>query len=301
MQTITAIILTYNEELHIERCIQSILNTVDDIVVVDSYSTDKTSEIVAKFEKVRFFQNKWVNYATQFNWALYNCNIQSGWVWRIDADEYADALLCSSLQNALKSAKDDVTGIYVKRKIVFMGKALMHGTWYPRWNLKIFRSSAGECENRWMDEHIKLFYGETIQIVGDQTDDNLNNITWWTEKHNSYATREMVDMLFMEYGLGTNNEVKAKLLGTSEQRLRWMKIKYLQIPFFVRPFVNFIYRYILRFGFLDGKQGLMWHFLQGFWYRFLVDAKIWELKRKFRGDREKIVAYLREKYSPPTP
>lgn len=297
MISITAIILTYNEQLHIERCIRSIYEAVDDIVVVDCYSSDNTLSILGQFAKVRVFQHKWVNYATQFNWALNNCDIQSDWIWRMDADEYADKELGINVRKSIDKAGEELTGIYVKRKIVFMGKPLMHGTWYPRWNLKIFRKAAGECENRWMDEHIKLHYGETIQIEGDQTDDNLNNLTWWTEKHNSYATREMVDVLMMEYGLGTENEVKPKLLGTSEQRLRWLKVRYLNIPFFIRPFLNFLYRYVVRGGFRDGKQGLIWHFLQGFWYRFLVDAKIWELKKHFGGDKEKIIEYLKEKYN----
>jgi len=324
MQTITAIILTYNEELHIARCIKSIENAVDDIVIVDCYSSDKTVEIVSQFPKVRVFQHKWLNYATQFNWGLENCHIQSDWIWRIDADEYIDDELGRNVRNTIDTVEEDISGIYVKRKIVFMGKALMHGTWYPRWNLKVFKRGIGECENRWMDEHIKLTSGNTVQVEGNQIDDNLNSLTWWTEKHNSYATREMVDMLCMEYGIGTSNEVQAKLLGTSEQRLRWLKIRYLKLPFFLRPFINFIYRYIFRLGFLDGKQGFIWHFLQGFWYRFLVDAKIWELKNtsplthtspltplleergKERGkerrkdkkeaERERIVAWLREKY-----
>jgi len=297
MSTITAIILTYNEQLHIERCVKSIENAVDDIVIVDCYSVDKTQEIVCQFSKVRFYQNKWVNYATQFNWALENCNIQSEWIWRIDADEYADRTLCENIKTSINTVSDNITGIYVKRKIIFLGKPLMHGTWYPRWNLKIFRKVTGECESRWMDEHIKLHYGETIQIDGDQTDDNLNNLTWWTEKHNSYSTREMVDMLCMEYGLVTTNEVTPKLFGTSEQCLRWLKVNYLKVPFFVRPFINFIYRYIVRLGFLDGKQGLIWHFLQGFWYRFLVDAKIYELKKKFNNDKDAIIQYIRETYN----
>jgi len=106
-----------------------------------------------------------------------------------------------------------------------------------------------------------------------------------------------VDMLCMEYGLGTTTEVTPKLFGTSEQRLRWLKVNYLKVPFFVRPFINFIYRYIVRLGFLDGKQGLIWHFLQGFWYRFLVDAKIYELKKKFNNDKDAIIQYIRETYN----
>ena len=258
--TISAIILTYNEELHIARCINSIKEFVDEIYVIDSYSTDKTVEISEKLG-AKVFQNPFVNHAVQFNWALENCNINTDWVWRLDADEYANETLIDNLRKQLPTVNEKVTGIYVRRGIVFLGKLLKHGTWAPRWNLKIFRNGIGSCENRWMDEHIILEYGKTIQIEGYQIDANLNDFTWWTEKHNNYATREMVDMLSIKYALGSQNRVEAKLFGTSEQRKRWMKLRYANIPLFVRTFVNFGYRYVFRFGFLDGKQGFMWHIL----------------------------------------
>jgi len=292
---ISIIILTYNEEQHLTRCINSVKEFANEIIVVDSYSTDRTIEMAQQLG-AKTYQNKFVNQAIQFNWALENCNIQTEWIWRIDADEYVDEELVKNIQKAIKESNEDITGIYVKRKIVFMGRALLHGTWYPRWYLKIFRRGIGVCENRWMDEHIKLSRGKTIQVQGNQIDDNLNDLIWWTQKHNSYSTREMVDMLNIELGLGEMSNVQPKFFGTDEQRLRWLKIKYSKFPFFVRPFINFIYRYFFRFGFLDGKQGFIWHFLQGFWYRFLVDAKIFELKRKFNFDKEKIKQYLLENY-----
>ena len=292
---LTAIILTYNEEQHIARCINSIKDFVDEIYVIDSFSTDNTVEI-SKRLGAKVFQNPWKNYATQFNWALKNCNIKTDWVWRIDADEYANEKLIENLKNQLPNIKKEVTGIYVRRGIVFLGKLLKHGTWAPRWNLKIFRNKVGSCENRWMDEHIILEYGETIQVEGYQIDENLNDFTWWTDKHNHYATREIVDMLFTKYQLGTANEVESKLFGTNEQRKRWMKTRYINTPLFVRPFINFSYRYIFRFGFLDGKQGFIWHVLQGFWYRFLVDAKLFELKRRFKNDDNAIKAYITKTY-----
>lgn len=116
-------------------------------------------------------------------------------------------------------------------------------------------------------------------------------------KHNGYATREMADMLMMEYGLDASaQEVVPKFFGTEEQRKRWLKVKYIKAPLFMRPFINFIIRYVLKAGFLDGKEGFIWHFLQGFSYRFLVDAKIFELKKRFGFDKEKIKAYLIETY-----
>lgn len=149
-----------------------------------------------------------------------------------------------------------------------------------------------------MDEHIRIFDGITITVEeGNQVDANLNDLTWWTEKHNGYATREMVDMLMMEYGMDDKGkEVQAKFWGTEEQRKRWLKMKYIKAPLFLRPFINFFIRYILKAGFLDGKQGFIWHFLQGFWYRFLVDAKIYEIKKQFDFDSEKVRRYLKENY-----
>lgn len=293
---ITTIILTKNEEKHISRCIQSLQPFVNDIVLIDSYSSDNTIQIATDLG-AKVYQNPWKNYATQFNWALENAEINTDWVWRIDADEYAEPELIQQLEKELPLLDESVTGIYIKRGIVFHGRKLKYGTWAPRWNLKIFRYGAGECENRWMDEHIQLFKGTTVQIAGCQMDDNLNDLTWWTDKHNHYATREMVDMLSIKYGLGSNKEVAPKLFGSSEQRLRWLKLRYANIPLFVRPFINFIYRYFLRLGFLDGKQGFLWHILQGFWYRLLVDAKIWELKRRFNKDNNKIIAYLKQEYN----
>lgn len=132
---------------------------------------------------------------------------------------------------------------------------------------------------------------------GNQVDANLNDLTWWTEKHNGYATREMADMLMMEYGLDDRGkEVQAKFWGTEEQRKRWLKVKYIKAPLFLRPFINFNIRYILKGGFLDGKEGFIWHFLQGFWYRFLVDAKIYEIKKRFGWNDKRIKAFIKETY-----
>jgi glycosyltransferase involved in cell wall biosynthesis len=293
MTTITAIILTFNEEQHIERCINSLKLIVDEIVIVDSYSTDKTLAIAENLG-AKVFQNPWKNYATQFNWGLQNCNIKSDWVWRIDADEYVED--SNSLKESLTNLSSNMTGIYVKRKIIFLEKPLLYGGWYPVWHLKIWRNGKGVCENRWMDEHIKLAHGDTTKLDVVQVDENLNNLSWWIDKHNSYATREMIDLLDTKYQIFSNNEVIPKLFGTGEQRKRWLKLAYLRLPLFVRPLIYFIYRYIFKLGFLDGKSGLVWHILQGFWYRFLVDAKIYELQKKFKGEENEIIEFIKKEY-----
>jgi len=293
-QTIAAIVLTKNESKHIERCIASLKGVIDDIVIVDSFSTDDTCE-KAEALGARVFKHVWKNYATQFNFGVYETGISADWIWRIDADEYLEGGLGEAVFSYIQTAPTDVNGIYVRKRIDFMGKPLLYGGWYPSYHLKVWRRGHGDCENRWMDEHIRLFDGKHITIEkGNQVDANLNDLSWWIDKHNGYASREVVDMLMTQYGMDEKAaEVEPRFWGTEEQRKRWLKIKYIKSPLFVRPFINFFLRYILRGGFLDGKEGFVWHILQGFWYRMLVDAKIYEIRKRFCNDEDKIKEYLR--------
>ena len=296
-QSIAAVILTKNEEKHIVRCLKSLKGICDDIVVVDCFSDDRTTEL-AKEYGARVIQHEWINYATQFNYGVYECGIATDWIWRIDADEFLEGELGTAVKEAVSKCSNQVNGVYVRKRIDFMNRSLLHGGWYPSYHLKVFRRGHGDCENRWMDEHIRIFDGCTITVDdGNQVDANLNDLTWWTDKHNGYATREMVDMLMMQYGLDAKaQEVIPKFFGTEEQRKRWLKIKYIKSPLFVRPFINFVWRYILKGGFLDGKEGFIWHILQGFWYRMLVDAKIYEIKKRFNYNEEEIKNYLKDNY-----
>lgn len=294
--SIAVIILTLNEEIHIERCIRSAKAVTDEIIVVDSFSTDHTCEKARELGAV-VYQHQFVNYAKQFNWALANCEIKAQWIWRLDADEYIEAPLAEKALQTLETISEDVNGIFVNKKIVFMGKPLLHGGWYPVQLLKIIRKGFGACEDKWMDEHLVIFSGKTISIDADQTDDNLKDLTEWSHKHVDYATREAIDTLLTEYNLLHSKDlVEPKFWGTHTERKRWLKMKYAKTPLFVRPFVNFFIRYILKAGFLDGKRGFIWHFMQGYWYRMLVDCKIFELKRKFGHNEERIKEFLIKNY-----
>lgn len=293
--SLTAIILTYQEEQHIERCIASLSGLVDEVFVVDSYSTDNTVKLATELG-AKVYQNPFVNQAVQFNWALQNVPIQSAWVLRIDADEFINNTRQLNLRRYLGERPADVNGIIISRQIVFLGKALRYGGWYPKWNLRIFRTGKGECENRWMDEHIVLHEGRAEKLQLDFVDENINDLTWWTQKHNNYASREAADYFLKQEELSRENAVKANLFGTDAERKRWLKKRYHAFPLFVRPALNFVYRYIFKLGFLDGKAGFLWHVLQGFWYRFLVDAKIYELRRRFGGNEQAIIQHIKETY-----
>ncbi|WP_263079873.1 glycosyltransferase family 2 protein [Endozoicomonas sp. Mp262] len=292
---VSALILSYNEEKHIERCITSLKSIGVNVFVVDSYSTDETVKI-AKSLGAQVYQNKWINYSEQYNWGLDNCPIDTEWVMRMDADEYVTEELANEIKLKIASLPENTNGVYVKRRVHFMDKWIKNGAYYPTWLLRLWRHKKGFCEKRWMDEHIKLTEGTSVNFDHDIVDDNLNNLTWWTTKHNNYATREVVDILNIIFNFLDYDEVDAKLFGSQEERKRWLKVKYANMPLFIRPFLYFIYRYFVRLGFLDGKKGMIWHFLQGFWYRFLVDAKIYDIYRKAGKNKEAIKACLKDDY-----
>lgn len=293
---ISVIILTLNEELHIERCIKSLLSFTNEIFIVDSFSTDRTVEI-AESLGAKVYQNKWPgNHAIQFQWGLDNCPIETTWVMKMDADEYVLPELTNEINSKLNTLQDDISGIYIKRRVHFLDRWIKHGGYYPVWLLRIWRNGYGQMEQRWMDEHIKLSYGKTVQFENDFVDDNKSGLTSWTAKHNNYATREAIDALNKIYNFVEADIEEGKLFGTSVERKRWLRQKYDSLPLFVRPIIYFHYRYFLKLGFLDGKPGFIWHFLQGFWYRFYIDAKIYEIYHNTGKDKVAILDFIKERY-----
>lgn len=292
---ISVIILTHNEEKHIERCIRSLLAFTDNIFIVDSGSTDRTVAI-AEALGAKAVYNPWITYATQFNFGIENIPFNSKWLMRMDADEYVMPELANEINQSLADLPPVVTGVYVKRRVKFMNQWIRHGGYYPIWLLRLWHRDKGICEELWMDEHIKLSEGTTAQFKNDIVDHNLNNLTWWTQKHNNYAIREVIDLLDIKYNFAEAERVIPKLFGTQEQRKRYLKQKYASLPLFTRPFAYFLYRYFIKFGFLDGKKGLVWHFLQGMWYRFLVDAKLFEVEFRVGKDKQAIIEFFRNEY-----
>lgn len=287
--SLTVIILTYNEELHLERCIRSVQPVAERVVIVDSYSTDGTLEI-AQSLGAEVFQNPFVHQAQQFQWALDNIPVSSEWVMRMDADEYIFPELADELAARLSQLPPETTGLGIKRRVFFMDKWIRRG-YYPMVLLRVWRNGAAYIEQKWMDEHIRLKHGRMEVLQYDMADHNLNNLTWWTAKHNAYATREAVERLnaqhhFLEKAPGE----------TSDSKTKWHKQLYTRLPLFVRPFLYFFYRYFLRLGFLEGKPGLIWHVLQGFWFQFLVDAKIYQIKYLAKKQGKSVRQVLTENF-----
>lgn len=279
MIDLTVLIITKNEENNIRKCINSVKNIAQRIVIVDSGSVDKTKEIAEELGADVYF-NKFENHASQINWGIKNTNITTEWIMRIDADEEITTELSNEIEEKLPILDKDISGIAIKRRVYFMGKWIKHGGIYPTMILRIFRRGKAFCEQTLMDEHFVLSDGKQIVFNYDFIDNNTKSLEWWIGKHNWYSDKEVEDYLKKRNQLN-DDELKLNLFGTQAQKKRWLKyMLYYKTPLLKRAKWYFIYRYFLKLGFLDGKEGLIFHFLQGYWYRFLVDAKIYEREKR---------------------
>ncbi len=295
MTDITVIILTFNEEIHIKRCIENVTSIAKKVYVIDSFSTDNTVQI-AKSMGAEVIQHKWPgNQAEQFNWALKNIEIKTKWIFRLDADEYLLPNLINEIKNKLGTLPDEICGVTFKRRHIFLGKWIKKGT-YPVKILRLFKYGKAVCEQRLMDEHIELLEGKNIEFENDFVDHNLNDISWWAQKHIGYATREAAELLDVEYSF-TNNDSSARNLSPQTLKKRKLKLKYAKQALFWRSFAYFCYRYFFKLGFTEGKEGFLWHYLQGWWYRTLVDSKILEAKKACGNDKGMIKKYISENWS----
>lgn len=275
---ITAIVLSFNEAIHIERCIARILPHVRRVVVVDSYSTDDTAARARAMGAEVIF-NEFVNQSQQFNWALDTLAIDTAWTLRLDSDEYLDDAALDWLQAQILALPDETAGIEFRLKVIFKGKHLRHGGYYSTDLLRLWRSGRGRVEHRWMDERT-VVDGHTLKAPGHLVDENLNSIGWWTDKHNRYASRHVIDFILLQHSPEHRRMSSGEQLGDRARFKRFLRNRvYARFPLFVRPVLYWGYRYFVLLGFIDGKRGLIWHFLHGFWYYMLIDVKAWEAKR----------------------
>lgn len=292
---LAVVILTFNEALHIERAIRSVSDISEQIIVIDSGSKDATVEMAERLGAI-VLTNPFVTQAQQFQWGLDNAPIKSDWVMRLDADEIIEPDLAREIASKLPSLPAEVTGVNLKRKHIFMDRWVKHGGRYPLTMLRIWRRGKARIEQRWMDEHMLLTEGRAVLLEGGFADHNLQDLNYFTDKHNKYATREAIDVLNRKYDLFPRDEaVAAESTSIATSGKRWIKENiYNKLPFWVGPTGYFLYRYFIQFGFLDGREGLIYHALQGWWYRFLVGAKVMELDQKLSlaSNREERIEVL---------
>ena len=281
---LSIVLLTYNEEANIRRCLESIKDLTDDIVIVDSFSTDNTLTICREYG-CRIVQNAFVNHAVQFNWGLDNVPLDRPWILRLDCDEILPFKLKRELIELTATCGPDITGIYLNRRMYFMNRWLKHGGIYPHYILRVFRNGAGRYEEK-TEEHLVLKLGKVIHASQDFLEDNRQNtLKYWLKKHDDLSDGEIRDTLLETHD--PDRDLKPRLFGTKVERTRWLKMHlYARSPLFVRGLLYFLYRYVIRLGFLDGIPGLIFHVLQGFWYRFYIDARIYEMRSRWQSTEQ---------------
>jgi len=269
---ITAIILTYNEEKHIKRCILSIKKFVKKIIIIDSFSTDKTIEIAKKF-KVKVYKHKFINQAKQINWALRKIKFQTSWILRIDADEYLTKELRKDVTTHINTLNSNYDGISFNRVIKFLNKEIHYGGTSPHKTLRIWKNRKGRCENAWMDEQI-IVKGKIFHLNQNLIDENLNDLKWWKLKHRNYAKREAISFL---HNKKNKNKSKFKKKLKNVRKRKYLKEKiYYKLPIFLRPLLFFLYSLIFKLGIITGWQGLVFYYYQTLWFRLLVDINIFK-------------------------
>jgi len=276
MGKISVIILTYNEEANIVQALQSVVGWSDEVILVDSFSTDRTVEIATDFG-CRIVRNKFVNFSNQRNFPLDTLVISNEWIFFLDADEWVPDELKKEISSIISSQPVE-NGFYIKRRLIWMGSWIRRG-YYPSWQLRLFRNGMGRCEDRAVNEHF-IVNGIVGRLQNYFIDENHRDISDWILKHNDYATREAIE-LFNLRTIHGYKEIDVNFFGDQAQRKRWIRYKvWNRLPPLIRPFLYFFYRYIFVGGFLDGRNAFAFHFFQALWYPFLIDVKFLKLKSK---------------------
>ena len=276
------VILTFNEEQHLPRLLNSIKGLNAPVFILDSGSTDKTLNIAVEFG-AQVLYNKFENHPKQWDFALKNFDIKTPWTIGLDADQ----IVLPELFEKLKNFRDadipkDVNGIYFNRKNYFKGRWLKHGGYFPKYLLKMFRTGIGYSDTNENMDHRFIVPGKTIIWEnGYIKEENLkeNEIGFWITKHNRYSDLVAQEEIERRNKLRTQS-INPRFFGSPDERIAFLKKIWWSLPLFARPFLYFFYRFIFQLGILDGKEGWIFHYLQAFWFRLVVDIKIWELKKK---------------------
>jgi glycosyltransferase involved in cell wall biosynthesis len=264
------ILLTFNSEATLGATLERARMISDEVFVVDSYSTDATLTVAASLG-ARIVQHPFEHYGAQRNWAIDNLPITRAWQLHLDADELMDGKLVEAILDLSEDTAH--SGFFLPRFVRFLGRVMRHGGMSPTWHMRLFRTGAGRCEDRKYDQHFVLVRGTSGRLPGILIDDIRMPLSEWTARHNRWSDGEVSELIAKQSQVG---RVRPRLFGAPTERNRYLRSVYYRAPLFVRPFALFAYRYVLRLGILDGLPGFIFWVLQTFWFRFLVDAKMWE-------------------------
>ncbi|MBI4446465.1 MAG: glycosyltransferase family 2 protein [Acidobacteria bacterium] len=282
MHNFSAVILTYNEETNIESCLHSLSGWCPEIFIVDSGSTDQTLAICRRYTE-RIYNHPYTDHASQWDWALKNLPLTTEWVMPLDADHVVTEPLRKEILRVLENPQPGIDGYYAQHRYFFWG-APMRG--FKPYTLCLFRRLKTRLDPSELVDFRFLVNGKTAKLRGALHEDNQKerSLDFWIDKHQRFASRIAIEEVLRTHGL-IQWSLKPRLFGNPDESILWIKSRWYALPLYLRPCLYFFYRYFLRLGFLDGKVGFLYHFLQALWFRLLIDAKIMELRGRLRrGD-----------------
>lgn len=268
--SVSVIVTTLDEELHVERVIRSAAE-LGPVYVIDAGSADSTRELAAA-AGAHVVEHAWPGYAEQKNWALDNLPLETEWVLFLDADEYMTPELVAEIAVAVRDPLFD--GYYLPEMNVFMGRPLEHAWWYPAYQLRLFRRGRGRFEQRAVHESV-VVTGPVGFLTERLYHESLKGMDAFIRRHLAYAAFEAQEILSVERR-GWGDQRRGRLLGTWPERRRFLKVRvWYRMPF--RPAVRFVWIYGVKRGFLDGRAGLVYASLLSM-YEIMINAKLVELR-----------------------
>ncbi|MFY9825868.1 MAG: glycosyltransferase family 2 protein [Thermoanaerobaculia bacterium] len=280
MIPLSVLVTTRNEEANVERCLASVHGFADQIFVLDSESSDRTVEIASRFAEVRTLAYEhgriipWI-----FQWGLDNLPLRHDWVLILEADQAVTPELRAEIAALLAHPEVKEDGFYIRRRQIFRGRPLRFGGYGSKVLLKLFRRSRSELDPVEQDTRVYV-RGPVGRLRAPLEEWNRkeDSILFYLEKHLRYAEAFAQE----EYARRSRHlpwKATPRLFGTPDERVLWLKDRYYRLPLLVRPALYFLYRYFFLLGILDGRTGFVFHFLQAFWFRLVVDVRLEELLR----------------------
>jgi glycosyltransferase involved in cell wall biosynthesis len=275
---VSVLVITYNEEANIAQCLGSV-RWASEVFVVDSFSNDRTVEI-AQSLGARTCQHAFENCAAQWNWALDNLPFANQWVLVIDADERIPQPLVEEIIPIVSNPVQECSGYYLRRRFLFMGRWLRHGGLYPTWIMRLFKRDAGRFGRHGVSEHL-ILNGRAGYLKSPFEHCDDKPLSDWIQRHNRYTELEAEQYVLGKLGRSQASAIAGRFWGNQAERKQWIKLHvWDHLPLLLRPFLFFFRNYILKGGFLDGREGFAYHVLWSFWVRFLIDVKILEMRKR---------------------
>ena len=297
---LSILVLTKNEERNIGTCLDSVAGWASDIVVVDSGSVDRTLVLCAQRGVPTVF-HPYSDHRSQIQWGMTEIRWKHEWLLLLDADNVVTAELKRDIERVLASNTREFNGYYNPHHHFFRNRRVRGLK--PEWLRLVHRSHVKVDDSELVDFRL-VVDGRIGRLAGAIVESNANelDIDFWIDKHQKFARRMAIEeILRAEKVLAWSSHLRPTLLGNPDERMIWLKNIWYGMPLYVRPVLLFLYRYFIRRGFLDGWNGFVYHSLQTFWFRLIVDVHIADYRRQLKRHTVSLEELVEAAGAIPTP